>query len=245
MQTDLNRKRELLEQVVDRMKDLEDMGAEDDYASSDGEDILGEIIATPSESMDSRSTDILPPTEGTDDDQEQNAQPDSENENIVQTLEEVLSEKPDTVTSQQLRPRGGKQPTSDPEKEVDTAQATSSLFGNRTATSDVANTEAVLDNDRVEHEELLENILKTAGDLKLSSLRFGEALEEDTEVLTKAGEGLNKNEQMLEAAAKRMGALTRMTEGKGWWGRIMLYAWIYGLMVVLVLLVFALPKLRF
>jgi len=36
-----------------------------------------------------------------------------------------------------------------------------------------------------------------------------------------------------------------MTEGKGWWGRMILYAWVYGLMLSLVLLVFVMPKLRF
>jgi hypothetical protein len=42
-----------------------------------------------------------------------------------------------------------------------------------------------------------------------------------------------------------MGMLQRMTEGEGWWGRMKLYAFVYGLMVVLVLVVFVLPKLRF
>ncbi len=42
-----------------------------------------------------------------------------------------------------------------------------------------------------------------------------------------------------------MGLLKRMSEGKGWWGRIMLYAWIGGLWVVAILLVFVGPKLRF
>jgi hypothetical protein len=49
----------------------------------------------------------------------------------------------------------------------------------------------------------------------------------------------------MEAAGKRMGLLKRMSEGKGWWGRIMLYAWIGGLWVVAILLVFVGPKLRF
>jgi hypothetical protein len=49
----------------------------------------------------------------------------------------------------------------------------------------------------------------------------------------------------MEAASKRIGMLRRMSEGKGWWGRIMLYAWIFGLWIVAILLVFVGPKLRF
>jgi hypothetical protein len=106
-------------------------------------------------------------------------------------------------------------------------------------------TEAILDHQRAEQDVLSESILKMASDLKLSSLAFGEALEEDTEVLARTGEGLDKSGRGLEAAAGKMSALVRATEGKGWWGRILLYAWIYGMMVFLVLLVFVLPKLRF
>lgn len=49
----------------------------------------------------------------------------------------------------------------------------------------------------------------------------------------------------MEAAEKRMGLLRRMTEGKGWWGRMMLYAWIVAGWVLAILIVFAGPKLRF
>ena len=49
----------------------------------------------------------------------------------------------------------------------------------------------------------------------------------------------------MEAAGNRMGALRRMTEGKGWWGRIRLYAIIAALWVAAFLLVFVGPKLRF
>lgn len=249
---------------MDRMKDLEEMGIheDDEDTSSEGDDILNEIIQTPSESMDSRSTDVVTQATGEVDDLENTPAETTfpttipvqgNNKNIVETLEDVISEKPETVTSHTLRPRG-KQPTSsDPEKQdhdTDTAQTTSAttslLFGNRSKQlSDVSTSEAILDHQRKEQEEVTEDLLRMASQLKLSSQRFGSALQEDTEVLTKAGEGLGKNELSLEAAARKMGAITKMTEGKGWWGRLMLYAWIYGLMVVLVLVVFVLPKLRF
>ena len=49
----------------------------------------------------------------------------------------------------------------------------------------------------------------------------------------------------MEAAQKRVGALRRLTEGRGWWGRMLMYAYIAGLMVLAILIVFVLPKLRF
>lgn len=265
VQADLNQKRELLEQVVDRLRDLEELSAQaedDDLASSEEDDLLGEIIATPSESMDSRSTDL--PAQDTGDDDEGDSIPEASlpgtrgqawggGEKIVETLDEVISEKPDTVTSSNLRPRGSHTPQSDPEKQLggaDTAQTTgaqrSLLLGARsTEVSDLTTKEAILDRERREQEELTEAMGRLTKELKLSSIKFGEALDEDKEVTKQAGEGIGKNELSMEAAARRLGALTRMTEGKGWWGRIILYAWVYGLMVVLVLVVFVLPKLRF
>lgn len=84
-----------------------------------------------------------------------------------------------------------------------------------------------------------------ASALKASSHRFSTTLETDKDVVGRAGEGIEKTERSMEAARGRMGALRKMTEGKGWWGRIILYAWVYGLMVSLILFVFVLPKLRF
>lgn len=267
VQADLNRKRDLLEQVTDRMRDLEELSAhaveDEDDISSEEDDILSGILATPSQSLDSRSTDILEQYTEKDDQKHTMLQaplPTEPRQNgingrVVETLEEVISEKPDTLASQTLRPRGQQPAPSDPEKakqDLDTAQTTgattqrSLLLGDRSAdVSDVATKEAILDRERREQEELTEAMSKITKELKLSSLRFSEALEEDKEMTEQAAKGLSKNELGLEAAARRMGALTRMTEGKGWWGRVMLYAWIYGLMVVLVLVVFVLPKLRF
>lgn len=267
VQADLNRKRDLLEQVTDRMRDLEELSAhaidDDDDASSEEDDLLSEIIATHSQRLDSRSTDVLEKDAGKDDQAHNilHATPSTEprqngsNGRVVETLDEVISEKPDTLTSQSLRPRGQQPAPSDPEKttqDLDTAQTTgattqrSLLLGDRSAeVSDLATKEAILDRERREQEEITEAMSKITKELKLSSLRFSEALEEDKEMTEQAAKGLSSNELGLEAAARKMGALTRMTEGKGWWGRVILYAWIYGLMVVLVLVVFVLPKLRF
>lgn len=81
--------------------------------------------------------------------------------------------------------------------------------------------------------------------LKSSTLAFSSSLDLDNEALTRAQEGLEKNETGLEAAGERIGLLRRMSEGKGWWGRMMLYAWIGGLWIIALALVFVGPKFRF
>lgn len=84
-----------------------------------------------------------------------------------------------------------------------------------------------------------------ASQLKANSLRFHESLEADKEAMERAGESLDKNAEGMSAAGKRMGLLRRMNEGQGWWGRMMLYAWIGGLWVLATGLVFVGPKFRF
>lgn len=262
--TDLNRKRELLEQITERLHDLEEIASQapedDDDNSSDGEDILAEIIATPSESMDSRSTDIAQETPDQDEDEvkpeeEPEPEPEPETEPMPDAgptprsrpEPEDFNEKqdqPDTTASSTLRSRTA-QPI--PSAPTDSATTTSALlFGGRADTGPaLSTTEAILDHQRREQDLLSESILKIASDLKASSVSFSETLEQDRDVVSRAGAGLDRSERGLEAAARRMGMLRRVTEGKGWWGRIMLYAWIYGLMLVLVVVVFGLPKLRF
>ena len=254
-QADFERKREVLEQLTDRMRDLQEISVVEDDESSDGEDILSEIIATPSESMDSRSANA--PSE----DLQEATEPEPvspipeipepsmppppayEEKPRGEAPEQPISEKPPTQTSQSLRSRNP-----DPKKKEEKATSTSSaLFGDRkdTGMSRTTVTEAILDSQRAEQDFLSESILKIARDLKDSSNAFASSLEQDKDIVGATGKGLDKNETGLEAAANRMGTLRKMTEGKGWWGRMLLYAWIYGLMVALILLVFVLPKLRF
>ncbi|TQS32064.1 hypothetical protein Golomagni_07629, partial [Golovinomyces magnicellulatus] len=138
---------------------------------------------------------------------------------------------------------------SEPTQSYTSARA--ALFANRrkgTAAepqTSTATAEAILDQQRQEQDALSGSILKMASALKASSHRFSSTLETDKDVVGRAGEGIEKTEKSMEAARGRMGALRKMTEGKGWWGRIILYAWVYGLMVSLILFVFVLPKLRF
>ena len=153
-----------------------------------------------------------------------------------------------TQTTQTLRGRrAGDGPSSSSTTGHTTART--ALFANRRKPAppetSTATAEAILDNQRAEQDSLSDSILKMAGALKASSHKFSDTLEADKEVLGRAGEGIEKTEQSMEAARGRMGTLRKMTEGKGWWGRVILYAWVYGLMVTLVLLVFVFPKLRF
>lgn len=103
----------------------------------------------------------------------------------------------------------------------------------------------LLAHNDAESATLTTSLLQLAQALKASSTAFSISLEADTEVLNRATDGLDKNTTGMEAAGKRIGLLKRMSEGKGWWGRMMLYAWIGGLWVLAILLVFAGPKLRF
>ncbi|KAL4915915.1 hypothetical protein BDW62DRAFT_212348 [Aspergillus aurantiobrunneus] len=108
-----------------------------------------------------------------------------------------------------------------------------------------AETEEALSTDRREQENLTSSLLSLATQLKSSSQAFQASLDAEKSVLSRAAEGLDRTTGNLASAERRMGMLRRMTEGKGWWGRMMLYAWIFALWVVAVFIVFVGPKLRF
>ncbi|RGP70798.1 hypothetical protein FSPOR_3818 [Fusarium sporotrichioides] len=265
VQGDLNGKRELLELLLDRLEDLRQVALDedDDDASTDEEDILSEIIPTPSDSMmDSISTGQ--PTESSGQDDNTESEPLETTEIPVtaapastlppvpastaapETNQPVQQHTPEpTQTSQTLRPRGAN--TSPSPSSHSTARA--ALFANRgkpsTPQTSTATAEALLDRQRSEQEALSESILQMAGALKSSSQRFSDTLEADKDVVGRASEGMDKTEQSMEAARGRMGTLKRMTEGKGYFGRLKLYVMVYGLMLVCFLVVFFMPKLRF
>ena len=106
-------------------------------------------------------------------------------------------------------------------------------------------TEALLSHHSNEQEELTASLLAMAKALKESSQNFQLTLEEEKELVDRVGEGLDSNVSGLEAASRRVGYLRQMSEGKGWWGRMMLYAWIFGLMMLAFFIVAFMPKLRF
>ncbi|KAL8717754.1 MAG: hypothetical protein Q9225_005031 [Loekoesia sp. 1 TL-2023] len=103
----------------------------------------------------------------------------------------------------------------------------------------------LLESNSTEQLDLASSVVSLVAQLKASTLAFSSSLDIDNEALARAQEGLEKNESGLEAAGKRMGMLKRMSEGKGWWGRMMLYAWIGGLWIIAIALVFIGPKFRF
>jgi hypothetical protein len=266
-------KREVLDQLSERLSDLAEFAAADnngdgaDDDTSDGEDILADIIATPSESLDSsRSPEMSPaelhePSEQTPDPLEppspqfraekKDATPQPNQPTTTSTSPSHPTTT--TTTSQTLRPRHpnpttpSHHPPADNSKENEKATTTSTLFGDRPTTTTTALTteEAILDHQRATQDALSESILKLASELKASSHAFSASLEQDKEVVDRAGQGMGKTGQTMEGVTRRMGMLTRMTEGEGWWGRVRLYVIVYGLMVVLVLVVGVLPKLRF
>ncbi|KAI1144518.1 hypothetical protein F5Y05DRAFT_364906 [Hypoxylon sp. FL0543] len=276
MQADLNQKREVLEQVTERFQELDEVGVDSDEDSSEGEDLLGDIIGTPSESVDSGEA-VYQREAVRDDTGEQNDEEEADESTMLpepqishhlrpaesatasekatataQPAPQQTATETSKFTSQTLRPRAGaSQPAA-----TDTAETTAlrtELFGNRTDTGSpstatataTATTEAIMDHHRAEQDKLTESMVAMARALKESSHRFASSLQEDQEVLSAAGTNLERGERGLGAVTGRMGVLRRATEGKGWWGRILLYAWIAGLAVFAVLLVFVFPKLRF
>ncbi|KAM3468394.1 hypothetical protein MY5147_007983 [Beauveria neobassiana] len=257
------REKQLRRSYIERQK-LATVAADEDELdddSSDEEDLLGGFIPTPSQSATSTAEDTdpqyTPPAIDTEPDspilQERTMSPPSPppapTPATAAPTETAAPATAPTQTTQTLRGRH------DAEKSAASAatshsSARAALFANRRKTAappqtSTATAEAILDQQRAEQDALSDSILKLAGALKASSHRFSSTLEADKEAVSRAGEGMSKTEQSMEAARGRMGTLRKMTEGKGWWGRMILYAWIYGLMVGLVLLVFVLPKLRF
>ncbi|KAK7747135.1 hypothetical protein SLS62_009190 [Diatrype stigma] len=300
LQADLARKRDVFEQLAERLRELEDLSIDsddddngddsDDGSSSEGEDLIGGgvVVHTPSGSPDSRPADRghappLPPggveeagrrggSGGVGEDEaaateEQERRSTRLGPTATQTqIPSSITTRPaepqttetktvpaTTITEQNLRPRGGggKEPAATllaPDKGTTARQREQLLGGgtsNSTTATTTATTEAILDHHRAEQDALTDSLVRMAAALKQSSRAFATSLESEKAVLDAAGQGLERSETGLEAAARRMGSLTRMAEGRGWWGRVMLYAWIFGLMVLAVLIVFVLPKLRF
>ncbi|KAF5721742.1 hypothetical protein FMUND_3478 [Fusarium mundagurra] len=230
VQSDLNGKRELLELLLDRLEDLRQVAIEEDEddESTDGEDILSEIIPTPSDSMvDSISTGQPTESSGQDDDAESEPPeattipvttatvpvpaPTSTTPPGTSTTSQEYKQQP-TQTTQNLRSRGEAPSPSPPAHST----ARAALFANRskpsTPQTSTATAEALLDHQRHEQEALSESILQMASALKSSSQRFSTTLEADKDVVARAGEGMDKTEQSMEAAKGRMGMLKRMTE---------------------------------
>ena len=228
--------------------------AEEAGSDEDGE--AGVSIGTPS----------LPPVPPS----EQKREPDPPTRAALPVADSFVSAQPLPIstTTHTLRSRGkqhhhdasppaspsrGGEPTEkskekDKDESVGQTTARQLLFGDRSLdapTSAAATEEAVLDRHRAEQEALTEDMLRMARKLKENSIATGQQLEEDNKVLARVGQGLDTTNAGMESAGKRMSSLARMTEGKGWWGRMLLFAMVWGMMVLLLVVFLTLPKLRF
>lgn len=231
--------------------------AVDEDDSSEGEDLLGDIIPTPSESVDSRRSSNAPGGDSFEEPkvpEPEPPEPPTQTEAIPEPPTTTTTSEPaetstrevlPTQTTQALRARH-EAPSPTPSSH---STARAALFASRrkpaSPQTSTATAEAILDQQRAEQDAISNSILDLASKLKESSKSFSATLEEDKNLLGAAGASMEKSELSMEAAQGRMGSLKKMTEGKGWWGRMMLYAWVYGLMVALILFVFVFPKLRF
>ncbi|KAG2415230.1 hypothetical protein HFD88_006421 [Aspergillus terreus] len=252
LQTDLSRHRQTLkrlQQVLDDVQaeaELRGTQQHDDDDESEADAVEDLLLGTPDEGNTSdegvdRDSDATTPSQTTP--QATEAAPTA----LPTATTTTAAEPPVSTTTSTSTLRNRSHAPAD-------AQATatgSSLHGHRPQSPSSADTsrlqarEQTLTDHRAEQEELTNSLLSLATQLKTSSQAFQSSLESEKSVLQRAVEGIDRTTSNMEAAGRRMGMLRRMTEGKGWWGRMMLYAWIFGLWLVAVLIVFLGPKLRF
>ncbi|KAF7919603.1 hypothetical protein BELL_0587g00060 [Botrytis elliptica] len=249
VQADLVRKRHLIQRLSERLEELRELAEyeEEGEDSSEGEDLLGIAQDTPSETTDEMMN--------TSEERSTPSPTDYTSSPIVQTeldsapaqIQTQTSQTPDPSTLRSRNPRAELfEKSSNQAYTTSTSTSTSTYRPAPTpSNTTTATTETLLTHHRTEQEDLTNSLLSMAQELRARSQTFASTLASDSSVLDSAIAGINKNELGLEAASKRMGYLRSMTEGKGWWGRMMMYAWIAGLAVLAVLVVFVMPKLRF
>ena len=218
IQADLQTKRELIKRLNGRLQELNEL--EDDDSDEDDEDEEGEDI------MASYAPARKDAEDGLDTGEPQGPR---------------LSE------SEQSELRSRRPLQASDNRDVASTSAREELFANRSQPKpdpSLSQSETLLSHNRTEQETLTTGLLGLAKALKESSIQFSSSLETEKDVLKRAEGGLDKSAQGMEAAGKKMGMLRRMSEGQGWWGRIKLYAFIFGLWIACFLIVFVGPKLR-
>jgi hypothetical protein len=225
IQSGLQSKRELIKQLNARLQELNQLGDEDededndDSEGEDGED-GDEVMASYAPARKDTQDGI--DAGGSDGPPIPNPPPESE-----------------------LRSRRPLQASDN--RDAASTSAREQLFANRPQTkqdSSLSHSETMLSHNRTEQESLTTSLIGLAKALKDSSIQFSSSLEAEKDVLKRAEGGLDKSSQGMEAAGRKMSMLRRMSEGQGWWGRIKLYAFIFGLWVACFLVVFVGPKIR-
>jgi hypothetical protein len=217
LQTELQQKRELIKQLNQRIYELNQL---DDAESDDSDEEDEDDDAFPSYApriQAEAGRDVSTSNEGN----------------------EALRNAAENLTSS-LRKRG---------KPDDTAQGATTASGNSLfdskSKSPAPQTEDILAHNSLEQDSLTDSLLAMAQQLKQQSLHFGQTLEGDKSVLDRALAGLDQGQLGMDAASARMGTLRRMTEGKGWFARMKLYGLIFGLWLIIFLIFFVGPKIRF
>ncbi|KAH8596922.1 hypothetical protein B0O99DRAFT_685404 [Bisporella sp. PMI_857] len=240
LQSSLVRQREQINMLAGRLRELNELGEsgieiEDE---SGEEDLIGED--TPDEGTETETDDAHTPP-GT-------ASISEYESRSIGNLKEVEEEpspsykERDPVPSTELSTLRQRTTKQDRQDLFSTSAPSSTTTGIET-TSKTA--EQLMSHNRAEQELLTSSMLSMAAQLKQQSRAFAASLESEKDILDRAARGLDKNESGLATAQEKMGFLRGYTEGKGWWGRMLMYVWIFGLMVVAILVVFVMPKLRF
>lgn len=232
-QAEIARDRQLLKRIQ-FVLDEEDARAEDETEDVEADDEWKELFVQPIVEVTPPEAQKQPRVQ-IDQERDKDTQKTNKSTTTVTTTSPPAPEAT-TPPSSTLRNRHTTQ-----EARKDTARTT----GRNTSPNKLESTEQALTSDRMEQEDLTSSLLSLASQLKASSHSFQSTLENEKSVLDRAVTGIDKTSTTMEAAGQRMGMLRKMSEGKGWWGRMMLYAWIFGLWLVAVLLVFIGPKLRF
>ncbi|KAK5170213.1 uncharacterized protein LTR77_004799 [Saxophila tyrrhenica] len=248
VQQELLEKREVIKRLNSRLDELNQLGDEEED-DDDGEDDPiedGEETAN-----DQPNGDI--PSEDSDSDQPlpSYAPAHSDYQDGLETTGaggEATAAHAQLASTLQSELRARKPPSAADNRDAATSTAREQLFAGRPQQPpdpSLSQSETLLSHNRTEQENLTTGLLSLARSLKESSLNFSSALEGEKDVLKRAAGGLDKSALGMEAAERKMGALRRMSEGQGWWGRIKLYGMIFGLWVACFLFVFVGPKLRF
>ena len=221
----LLQQRNLIKRLNDRLFEL---NQRDDWTysdeSSEGEDLIGEYISkttSPSIPIISEPLEDQTPTSPLD-------------------RRKDLDPRSSTITTTSgLRSRRNLFPTP-------SSTTTAHTFNAQPSASKVSapTTAALLEAQDSTQADLTASLVSLAAMLKRSAQSFSDDLALDKAAISATDTSLGKNTDGMDAATKRMGVLRRMSEGRWWLGRMMLYALIIaGWLVTLAFMLFG-PKFR-